>query len=55
MGFDLLIENTHASRYFSGLIASFPIALFLWVAAEQFGASFHDFTRRYKWSKKSLK
>jgi uncharacterized membrane protein len=43
---DLLANNTHASRYFSGLIASFPVAIFVWVAAEQFGDSLRRFTRR---------
>jgi uncharacterized membrane protein len=52
MGLDLLVENTHASRYFSGLIASFPIALFIWIAAEQFGTSFYGFVRSYTWSRK---
>jgi len=46
MCLDLLTHNTHASRYFSGLIASFPVALFVWVAAEQFGTSLHRFARR---------
>jgi len=45
-GLDLLLENTHASRYFSGLIASFPVALFVWIAVEQFGDSLHQFARR---------
>jgi uncharacterized membrane protein len=43
---DLLLENTHASRYLSGLVASFPIALFAWVAIEQFGESLHRILRR---------
>jgi uncharacterized membrane protein len=34
MAFDLLVSNTAASRLFSGAIASFPIALFVWVAIE---------------------
>jgi uncharacterized membrane protein len=46
MGVDLLIENTLASRYLSGLIASFPIALFVWIAVEELGGSFHRFIRR---------
>jgi len=46
IGLDLLTENTHATRYFSGLIASFPVALFFWAGIEQLGASFERFARR---------
>jgi len=45
-GLDLLLVNAHASRYFSGLIASFPVALFIWVAVKQLGESLHHFARR---------
>ena len=53
MGLDLLLDNTHASRYFSGLIASFPVAPFVWVAVEQFGTSFHNFTGRNTCTRKN--
>jgi uncharacterized membrane protein len=43
---DFLLENTHASRYLSGLVASFPFALFAWVATEQFGESLQRTLRR---------
>lgn len=46
MSLDVLFDNTHATRYFSGLVASFPVSLFVCVAAEQFGSSFNRFAGR---------
>ena len=34
MAIDLLLTNTLASRFVSGAAASFPVALFVWVAVE---------------------
>lgn len=34
---DLLINNTPASRFSTGMIAAFPVAVFVWLAAEQYG------------------
>jgi len=34
MVIDLLLTNTAASRFVSGAAASFPVALFVWVAVE---------------------
>jgi uncharacterized membrane protein len=46
MALDMLTNNTHATRYFSGLVASFPVPLFVSLAVGQFGASFRHFVGR---------
>jgi uncharacterized membrane protein len=35
MGLDLLLQNTHWTRLFSGALAAFPIAVFVWWGVEQ--------------------
>ena len=34
MAIDLLLANSAASRFISGTVASFPVALLVWVAVE---------------------
>lgn len=36
LAFDLLLDNTPISRSGTGMVAAFPLALFVWVAVEQF-------------------
>jgi hypothetical protein len=42
---DVVLPNSHASRFVTGLIASFPVSVFVWLAVEQMPALFK--VRRY--------
>jgi uncharacterized membrane protein len=44
---DVLVENTPTSRMLTGLLAGFPVALFVWLAVEQLPASLRLSLRRY--------